>query len=143
MNMKIVVGIDGSEPSGRAVAWCAQHAAALGAEVIAVHAIDMPILVTSLPSEISVPQFTEIDRDALHTTATNEWCAPLADAGVPFRVVLKDATAPGAIIDRAQEEDADLVVVGRRGRGGFAELILGSTSYALIHHLQRPVLVIP
>jgi nucleotide-binding universal stress UspA family protein len=143
MNMRIVVGIDGSEPSNRAVDWCARHAASLGAEVIAVHAIDMPILVTPLPGEIALPQFTEIDRDALRNTATNQWCAPLDAAGVQFRVVLKDATAPAAIMDIAQREDADLVVVGRRGRGGFAELVLGSTSYALIHHLSRPILVIP
>ena len=143
MSMKIVVGIDGSEPSGRAVEWCAGNAGALGAEVIAVHAIDAPILVTPMAAEIALPQFTEIDRERVRERATVKWCAALASAGVPFRVELRDASATGAIMDTAKAEDADLVVVGRRGRGGFAELILGSTSYALTHHLQRPLLIIP
>ena len=43
MNMKIVVGVDGSEPSQRAVEWCATYAKALGAEVVAVHVVDAPL----------------------------------------------------------------------------------------------------
>ena len=43
----------------------------------------------------------------------------------------------------ADDESADLVVTGRRGRGGFAELVLGSTSYSLVHHLNRPLTIVP
>ena len=85
MSMKIVVGIDGSEPSARAVEWCARNAGPLGAEVIAVHAIDSPILVTPMAAEIALPQFTEIDRERIRETATVKWCAPLESAGVSFR----------------------------------------------------------
>ena len=43
----------------------------------------------------------------------------------------------------AKTEKADLVVTGKRGRGGFAELILGSTSHVLSHHLDRPLVIVP
>jgi nucleotide-binding universal stress UspA family protein len=143
MSTKIVLGIDGSDKASRAVAWCASHAQALDAEVVAVHAIDVPIIVTPMTSSVPLPQFSEIDRDQLREVATTKWCAPLAAAGVPFRVVLRDDSPAVAIMETAEAEDADLVVVGRRGRGGFAELVLGSTSYALIHHLPRPLVIVP
>ena len=141
--MKIVVGVDGSDPSGRAVDWCAQHATSLDAAVIAVHAIDVAVIVTPMPAVVPLPQFSEIDRDQLRETVTTVWCAALARSGVPFRVVLSDDGAAVAIMETARAEDADLVITGRRGRGGFAELVLGSTTYALTHHLQRPLLIIP
>lgn len=143
MNMKIVVGVDGSEPAGRAVEWCARYAALLDAEIIAVHAIDVPVMVTPMTSAVPLPQFTEIDRDEIREMAITKWCASLTKAGVPFRVVLTDNYAAIAIREIAEKEDADLVVTGRRGRGGFTELVLGSTTYALIHHLQRPLVIVP
>jgi nucleotide-binding universal stress UspA family protein len=42
---KIIVGVDGSAHSARAVQWCADHAAALDAEVVAVHALDVPMYI--------------------------------------------------------------------------------------------------
>jgi nucleotide-binding universal stress UspA family protein len=141
--MNIVVGVDASDPSSRAVDWCARHAASLDAEVIAVHAIDLAVIVTPVPAVVPLPQFSEINRDQLREMVTTKWCAALAKAGVPFRVVLSDNGAAVAIMETARQEDAELVVTGRRGRGGFAELVLGSTTYALTHHLQRPLLIIP
>jgi nucleotide-binding universal stress UspA family protein len=140
--MKIVVGVDGSDSSVRAVEWCAQHAPALDAEVVAVHAIDLPVIVAPMSPGFALPDFKPVDRDALSTIATEEWCAPLTKASIPFRVVLKDGDAAAAIIQAARTENADLVVTGRRGRGGFTELLLGSTSHALSHHLDRPLLIV-
>jgi nucleotide-binding universal stress UspA family protein len=141
--MKMLVGVDGSEGSTRAVEWCAAHAAALDADVVVVHAIAMPVVVPPPSSALSLPQFMPVDRDELTRVVTEQWCAPLHRASVPFRVVLKDGAAAPAIIEVANEEDADLVVTGTRGRGGFAELLVGSTSHALSHHLHRPLVIVP
>lgn len=145
METKIVVGIDGSEPSQRAVEWCATYAEALGAEVVAVHAIDIPVIVA--PSTMAFPmpvaQLSAAEREDLQDVATREWCAPLDKAAVPFRVVLADGDAPLVLMQAAKNENADLVVTGKRGRGGFAELVLGSTSHVLSHHLDRPLVIVP
>src|SRR4051812_34784133 len=122
--MKIVVGVDGSDPSGRAVEWCAAHAGQLGAEVVAVHAIDLPVIGPAMTSYVPIYEMREIDRDALGAKV-DEWCAPLEKAGTAFRVVMTESDAATAIMRAADAEEADLIVVGRRGRGGFAELVLG------------------
>ena len=145
MPTKIVVGIDGSEPSQRAVEWCASHAKALGAEVVAVHAIDIPVIVApaTMAFPLPVAQMSAADREDLQDIATREWCAPLEKATVPFRVMLADGEPALVLMQAAKSEDAALVVTGKRGRGGFAELILGSTSHVLSHHLDRPLVIVP
>lgn len=143
MSMKIVVGVDGSDPAKRALEWCATYAGRLDAEIVAVHAIELPIIVAPMTAYVPLPEFTEVDRKALGEVVTHDWCKPLTDESVPFRVVLKDGDPALAIMAIAKDEHADLVVTGRRGRGGFAELVLGSTSYALTHHLNRPLVIVP
>jgi nucleotide-binding universal stress UspA family protein len=92
--MKILVGVDGSEASTRAVEWCAEHAGRLGAEVLAVHAIDLPLIVSPMVPGFKLPEFKPADREELTRIATEQWCAPLAKASVEFRVVLEAATPP-------------------------------------------------
>ena len=143
--MKIIVGVDGSPSSARAVEWCAAHAAALGAEVVAVFSLDIPIYAASGfgIAPIPAPLPPEPDRGVVRDEIEREWCAPLSNAKVPFRVVVTDGEPAPAIMAVAEKETADLVVTGRRGRGGFAELLLGSTSHALSHHLNRPLVIVP
>jgi len=141
--MKIIVGVDGSAHSARAVEWCATYAAALEAEVVAVHSIEIPVYAASGFGAVPLPMPTEPDREALREVVEREWCAPLAKAKVPFRVVVTDGSPAPSIMSIAEHEDADLVVTGRRGRGGFAELLLGSTSHQLSHHLNRPLVIVP
>ena len=141
--MRIVVGVDGSEHSARALAWCAKYAAALDADVVAVHAIEIPVFATPGVGYVPVPALNDRDREELAEVVRREWRAVLGDAAVPFRVVISDGSPAQVVIDVARKEDADLVVTGRRGRGGFAELLLGSTSHQLSHHLDRPLVIVP
>lgn len=145
--MKIIVGVDGSAPSARALEWCAVHAKALEAEVVAVYAVDIPIYASSgfgfAPIPAPFPEPSETEREQLRKKITDDWCARLTQSGVPFRVQLLDGSPAPAIIALAAKEEADLVVVGRRGHGGFVELLLGSTTHHLSHHLDRPLVIIP
>jgi nucleotide-binding universal stress UspA family protein len=145
MTAKIVVGVDGSQGSARAVEWCASHAKALDAEVVVVHAIEMPVHAgIGLGSPyLPTSPLSERQRTELHDHACRVWCAPLTNAGAPFHVVCKDGRPSVVIAEIARREEAELVVTGRRGRGGFAELLLGSTSHELAQHLDRPLLIVP
>lgn len=123
--------------------WCAAHAAALDAEVVAVHAVEFPVYAASGFGAVPLPVPSEPDREALRELIQNEWCAPMGNAKVRFRVVVTDGAPAPAIMEVAEKEGADLVVTGRRGRGGFAELLLGSTSHQLAHHVNRPLVIVP
>jgi nucleotide-binding universal stress UspA family protein len=140
--MKIVVGVDGSEPSLRAVAWCAKYGAALGAEVIAAHAVEVPVYPTAA-GFFPMPAYTPPDLEHLRKVVAEEWCAPLTAAGVPFRAEVREGYPANVIKDLAASESADLVAVGRRGLGGFGELLLGSTSHHLSHHVPCALVIVP
>jgi nucleotide-binding universal stress UspA family protein len=139
----IVVGVDGSEHSARAVAWCAQNAPALDAEVVAIHALETPVYAAPGMLSLPYPPLGQEQRDELRDVVSRDWCKALADAGVPYRALLVEGSPTIVLIDAARAENAALVVVGRRGRGGFAELVLGSTSHQLTHHLDRPLVIVP
>jgi nucleotide-binding universal stress UspA family protein len=145
--MRIIVGVDGSEPSQRAVAWCATYAGKLDAEVVALYALDFPVTADAgfgfAPIPIPVPMPTAAERARLHEVIERDWCGALTRAGVTFRVVVAEGEPASAIMAGAEDESADLVVTGRRGRGGFTALLLGSTSHHLSHHLDRPLVLVP
>jgi nucleotide-binding universal stress UspA family protein len=140
--MKIVVGVDGSDGSGRALAWCAQYGAALDAQVVAVHALEVPVYAWRL-DVYAPPVYNDADRKQILETLREQWCKVLADAKVPFEANLVDGYPANVIIEVAHRENADLVVTGRRGLGGFKEMLLGSTSHHLAHHLNRPLVIVP
>ncbi|HUI49176.1 MAG TPA: universal stress protein [Acidimicrobiia bacterium] len=144
MTAKIVLAVDGSEHCARATHWCAEHATALGARVVVVHAVDMPNVMASssaipfVPPPLSPAQLTDI-----HDVVARDWCKPLVDAGIEHQVVISEGRPSEVVMEAAEAAQADLIVCGRRGRGGFAELLLGSTSHELTHRAQVPLLIVP
>ena len=140
MLKRIVVGVDGSDGAARALRWAAQFAREDKAEVIAVFA-RLPV-VDALPGFPTLPP--PMWRDDLARELEDRWCAPLRDAGVPFRPRVEDAPVASALMAVADEEDADLIVLGAHGHGRFADRVLGgSVSYALSHRAHQPVVTIP
>ena len=79
----------------------------------------------------------------LRRILVEQWCEPLNRAKVAFRPVLAEGYPATLIREVAEAERADLVVVGSRGLGGFTELVLGSSSHQLAHHLERPLVIVP
>lgn len=135
----IVVGVDGSDDSKRALKWASELAVALGAEVVAVHALGLLSHIGS-PSAVTPAQD---HREEVRATLEGDWTATLRSSGAVHRCRLVDGNPVIALMKAADQEDADLVVVGSRGTGGFPGLQLGSTSHQLLQHSRRPIAVIP
>ncbi|EHY87947.1 universal stress protein [Saccharomonospora azurea] len=136
----IVVGMDGSSLSDRAVACAFDEAQRRSAPLVAVHAWadveDESVLRRARMFFTNSPE--EKDVRAELDAQLGDWQAKYPDVEVE-RVLVRDRPRR-QLLDRS--ETAQLVVVGSRGRGGFRGLLLGSTSQALIHHAQCPVMVV-
>ncbi len=136
---RIVVGVDGSKSSEAALRWAIRMAEGMGSKVTAVHALGVP---SYFPEPFGVPvQYDDKWREEMKEQFET-WCKPLKAAGVGYRAVMEDGRPASVICDVAEREDADVIVVARRGRGGVAELLLGSVSHELALHSKRPVLLI-
>jgi nucleotide-binding universal stress UspA family protein len=137
----VVVGIDGSDIATTALAWAADEAGRRGVPLHVIHAWDAPYL--SPPGSI-----VAVNREAIENESRQ-----LLDAQVdgvvarsrhepPSVEKISVPESPGrALVDAG--EGAGLVVVGTRGRGGFAGLLLGSVSQHVLHHAPGPVVVVP
>ena len=140
---RIVVGVDGSDQSGAALDWAIRLAKGMGSEVIAVFALDVPLwpvepYISAPPPPIDIEWRTEMEK------AFNErWCKPLRDAEVKYQAIMDQGRPATVIRSIAEGMDADLIVLGRRGRGEVAELVLGSVSHEVALHSPLPVLLIP
>lgn len=140
---KIVVGIDGSDAAVEAAAWTIGLARQTKAVIVAVFALAPPTAfeysgVAPVPPIELDPQF----QAELEKAFRESWCKPLKDSGLDYRAIFATGRPASVIARVAEAEGADLVVVGRRGRGGIAELVLGSVSHELSHHCSKPVVLI-
>lgn len=142
---KIVVGIDGSEHSSAALRWAVAEAALRDASVLAVHAWSFVPVTTPADSGLVPMAWTEgtevfeASQDAAEQAANEQVRSVLGDAhDVEVAVVLGDASE----VLLAAAEDADLLVVGNRGRGGLAQALLGSTSARVSDRAPCPVVIV-
>lgn len=137
----IVVGTDGSEGSLVAVRAAADEARRRKATLEVVCAWH-PGAAGSLPAfGVGTPVAETLDEltSALHDTLAAEGLGPDGDVTVVGTVMTGHAAE--ILIDASL--NADLVVVGTRGRGGFAGLVLGSVSHQVAAHAHCPVMVVP
>ena len=168
MVARIVVGVDGSPGARRALAWAAQEAGLRQAVLQVVHAYHAKELAAPLyfPSQHALPATTV---GGAGEPAPQELAASLRDhaefeqayrgqaeeflegllgeleeplGGVRVQpTVVADRHPAEALVDLSA--DAELLVVGARGHGGFGGLLLGSVSHAVVLHAVCPVVVVP
>lgn len=135
---RIVVGVDGSAGSVRALQHAVDLARALSADVDVIHTWQVAYGATELSMMPAVP-VTEIPEGAEQVLAR---VIDSVDAhGVRVDPIVSEGDPASTLLDAA--EGADMLVVGSRGRGGFVGLLLGSVSHKVIHHAPCPVLVVP
>lgn len=131
----IVVGVDGSDASLVGLAWATHEASRQHRRLRLVHAWEVPV-----PGYVPVPASVDLVRESAEAllaeaaTKAAEW-APDLD----IEAVLAHGPAPRVLVDHGA--DGTMVVVGSHGRGGFARLLLGSSSAAVAAHATVPVVV--
>jgi nucleotide-binding universal stress UspA family protein len=138
---RIVAGFDGSPSSLSALRWAIRQAGLTGATVDAVIAWHYPDLAASSSYGIALegvdPGFREVAEKTL-TEAISTTLSPDSDVRVHPQVT--EGIAAQVLLDASA--GADLLVVGSRGHGGFAEALLGSVSQHCVHHARCPVVII-
>jgi nucleotide-binding universal stress UspA family protein len=135
---RIVVGVDGSHSSIRALEWAIHQAKLTGDVVDAIYA-------WHFPATYGIPVADVTDYGALgdevlsKAIAEAEAATSEADAGVEIRPHVVEGHPVQVLLDAAR--GADLIVVGSRGHGEFSGALLGSVSQNVVHHAPAPVVV--
>jgi nucleotide-binding universal stress UspA family protein len=141
IRQRIVVGVDGSDGGREALSWALGEARLRGAQLDVVTAWEYPFEW----SEGFNPRWSH-DENFFRVTALERAQADLDELldGKPqpswVRVFAAEGAPADVLVGRA--EGADLLVVGSRGRGGVAGLLLGSVSTTCVHHAAVPVTVV-
>lgn len=132
----IVVAVDDSDGAELAAARARHLADELGEELHAVHVVQVPSTLFAAMGAVPdvVTEYTDLARRAV-------WDRVGPRLGEATRVDM-DGYPPDAVAKYAADNGATLIVVGSRGRGAVASLVLGSTSHRLIHIADRDVYVV-
>jgi nucleotide-binding universal stress UspA family protein len=137
----IVVGVDGSAGSVAALRFAIEEARIRGAEIRAVNAWHVPVTAYGggmAPAPLSLTDYEQIGKAALDR-GLDEVAASAGE--VKITPVLREGQAAEVLVTEAK--DAELLVVGSRGHGGFLGLLLGSVSQQCAHHAPCPLVVVP
>jgi len=124
----IVIGLDGSNGSARALEWTIDLAEATGSLIVAVHA----------PGTGANNATVDARRQALE-----QWCAPIEHRAVPYAMRVDSGDAREVLEQAADATGASLLVVGTRGLGAVRGLLLGSVAGYVARYTSRPIAVIP
>jgi nucleotide-binding universal stress UspA family protein len=144
---KILVPIDGSEMSMQAANLAIDVAEKYGAQIIIIHVVNIDQYLQSIGVyRLSYPDsIKKRIEDAKNEAAKwfNEIQRNAEQRKVPatFEVADTALSVVGAIVNYAEREKADLIVIGTRGRSGFTKLLLGSVASGVITYAPCPVLV--
>ncbi len=139
----IVVGVDGSEHSRRALEWAVREAG-LRRAALTVLAVQQ----VASNAWTGHPELYPVDQpaaEAVRRAAEDAVQKAVTQVGdpAPASVTVRAVSGLAAQELVSASSDADLVVVGSRGSGGFSQLLLGSVSHQVVSHAACPVVVIP
>lgn len=152
MFKRILVAIDGSEPSKRALGYAVEIAERWDAELLMLTVIPRVMLpvfsdegfgATPLASAAGFGDYQERLRRLYEDVLRGAMEEVRAEhPGLKLRTRLEEGRPSTTIVKVAEEEDVDLIVIGSRGIGGITGWILGSTSRKVVDLCKKPVLVV-
>lgn len=140
----VIVGVDNSDSSTRAVEFAVDRARRNDWKVVLVHVIPWSPFSFQTPSE-NEHRHREKEREV--TAATEQILTPMAaiaeQGGVPHEEIVRHGKPSETMLDIAREYDAVHLLVGRTGDSGFREAVFGSVASRLVQHAHLPVTVVP
>jgi nucleotide-binding universal stress UspA family protein len=152
MFRKILVAVDGSEPSNRALKYAAELALRFGAE-LKVLVVVPKVMLPAFPNEgigtVPAALYSEVDRyqeraRAAYQKVLEDSIRVVRETHPEVRVegVLREGRPSSTIVEMADKEGVDLIVMGSRGLGGIMGWVLGSTSRRVVDSCTKPILVV-
>lgn len=139
---RILAPTDFSELATRSLEYAAELARRTGAELVVMYAdpfLPPPHFTSGQVDDI----LASLDR---HRAAAGReldlYAAKHVSSSVPRRTMVVEATPSSAILKTADEIDADIIVMGTHGRGGFNRFLLGSVTERVLHETSRPLLTV-
>ncbi len=133
----VLVGVDGSDGSRAAVAWVRDLGAGSGMRVVAA-SVEEPLV------EWTPDDHPENWRRSLEGRIRDDYAAALVSTDVELEVIaLRGTNVADALLQAAEEQRCDLVVVGARGLGGLTGLRIGGVALRTLHQADRPIGLVP
>ena len=137
----IVVAVDYSEPSRKALDAAVALAEDLGLPLVMVHALAPPPAGSGRSLDPISQVKAEIGADEARELATT-W-ASKARKRVEVETVAREGKAVEVVLDEAKRRKASLIVVGSHGRSGLGRAVLGSVAEAIVRTSKVPIVVVP
>ena len=139
---KIVVGLDFSEQSEVAARQAIQIARRTGAQVVLVHASQMPDSKRDETNQVAIQMREVIEaRLSVRRNKLQEWSDRLREELPGLSHMLVDGFADDGLCQAGRDLNADLVVLGTHGRTGLSHFLLGSVAERVVRHYERGVMV--
>ena len=137
---RVLVAIDGSEPSLKAARMAADIARRFGAKLTLVHVVPKLLL----PPDVYGLTIAEVEKEhrAYADKLLEKAVAALQEPDLKISTTVLYGSPAEAIAEEGAASDVGMIVVGSRGNGAVARMFLGSTSDRLVHISSRPVLVV-
>ena len=141
---KIVVPLDGSEYAHRALEIAIELAKKYSASLVIVHVVPAASALITGPEVTTAPILLNLSNELEESgrRILEGGAKKAQEVGVPVTTVLEHGNISDNIIRIAENEKADLIVIGERGLGAVARFFLGSVANKVSHHAKCPVLIV-
>lgn len=146
MFKKILLPIDGSDNSKKATNYVLELASKFNSKVYILNSYELPVISMAPPAG-AVSHYrlnAEIEQNLKdYSHKVLESCEKIfKDNNIDYEILMLKGEAGPKIVEAAEENTCDLVVIGNRGLGSVRSILLGSVSNYVVHHIKSPILLI-
>lgn len=136
----MLVAVDGSDASHKAVLKAVEWASKTKDTLLLCH-VCVPVVYPAETAWVRSPEIDLVQREQ-GENILKKWAAEVREKGVAVNTKLVEGPAAESLLECADSEKVDLIVVGSRGRNALARVLLGSVADRIVHLSKRPVMVV-